>query len=347
MTTVLKSKKMKTIHLFISVILIASIFGCEKKDDLKDKTLSTNDELVGLTEFHFQLKSSQSIYTDTTGNEYYSFNFNPDTLQHIYSIYLEEGKKYYITVSGEQAYPVEMHLLTSLKDTLFYGETVDIPIMKKYIVWKSTLTDTMYVSIAYKEDINFHTYNYQLTFEELTVHSLQWNDLILNCSGDWFINEDNYLTLACHNSSYTKWAKIEDNSLYNYQFSYLVSIQSGIPDLYTGIAFYATDNLQEMFNMPIDCYEFKIIGPTSWEVWIWGDGGMGRYWGETPVSLYRGENSWNEIYVKTLNDRANLKVNHAQVDSFRNVNFMDNGLYITVTDNKEDTVFFKDIQLIK
>jgi hypothetical protein len=338
---------MKIKDFFKLILIIVAICGCEKSTNFQDESSISNNDLIVLSEFHLQLKSGQTIYSDNSGNKYYTLNFNPDTLEHIYSVFLEKGKKYYITISGNQAYPVDMFLLTSSKDTLFYGETVDIPIMKKYIVWESNITDTMFVSLIYNEDINFHTYYYQLTFEELTIKRLIWDNLEFEYSGDWFINNDNYLTLVCHNSSYTKWVRIDDNSLNNFEFSYEVSLQSGIPDIYTGIAFYATDKMQEMFNMPIDCYEVKIIGPTSWEVWTWRYGGMGRYWGETQVSLNRGQGSWNNIFIKTSNDSVSLKVNNEQVNKFKNVHFMDNGLYITVTDNKVDTVYFKDIELTK
>jgi hypothetical protein len=338
---------MKNILFFSAVTIILSTMSCEKDTETKVDSNQTENELLDKSEAHFSLKSGQTIYADKSGNKYYNFNFNPDTLERIYSVYFEEGKKYYLTVSGENAYPINMYLLTSNKDTLFYGETVDIPIMKKYIVWESTVTDTMFVDLAYSEEINFHTYNYQLTFEELTIHTIQWNNLTLECSGDWFVNSDNILTLICYNSSYIKWARIVDNSLFNFDFSYKVSLKSGIPDIYSGIAFYGSKELQEMFNIPIGCYEFKVIGPMSWETWVWSDGGMGRYWGEIPTSLLRGENSWNELKVKTFNDNFELSINSEIVDSAKNVHFMDNGLYITIEDSKADTIFFKDITLIK
>lgn len=338
---------MKTLQLLICAILLAAVTGCEKNLDLQEDENPFENELLEISEAHFYLKSGESIYRDTAGNKYYSFNFNPDTLQHIYTVYFEEGKKYYLTVSGENAYPVEMHLINSAMDTLFYGETVDIPIMKKYIVWESTVTDTMFVSVVYPEDINFHTYHLQLTFEELTITTLNWNNLILECSGDWFVNADNDLTLACHNSSYIKWVRILDNSLFNYDFSFSVSLKSGIPDIYTGVAIYAADEMIDMFNIPDGCYEFKIVGPVSWEVWTWFGDGLGRYWGETSVSLARGEGAWNSIRITTENDSVNTYVNDELVNEFRNLNFLDNGLYITVEDSKDDTVYFRNAQLIK
>jgi hypothetical protein len=323
------------------------MLSCEKDRPMEENPGTTESEIVKRTEAHLQLKSTESIYVDHAGNKYFSLNFNPDTLEHVYSVYFEEGKKYYLTIAGPQAYPVEMFLITDENDTLFYGETVDIPVMKKYIVWESTISDTLYVAVSYTEDINFHTYYYQLTFEELSIKKLYLNDIILECSGDWHIDQDDRLTLACHNTSYTKWLRIVDNTLFNYEFSYEVSLRSGIPDIYTGIAIYAVDDMQEMFNMPMNCYEFKILGPVSWEVWVWGNGGMGRYWGECATSLNRGEGAFNELSVKTDNDNVGLYVNSEKVDTFRNINFMDNGLYITVSDEKEDTLYFDNIRLVK
>lgn len=337
---------MKLLSYIVLFFMAAVMLSCEKNDGLEENPGLEESELVKRSEAHLQLKSTESIYTDQSGNKYYSFNFNPDTLEHVYSVFFEEGKKYYLTLAGENAYPVEIYLISATNDTLFYGEPVYIPIMKKYIVWESTISDTLYIAVAYTEDINFHTYYYQLTFEELSIKRLTLNDLTLECSGDWFIGEHNQLTLACHNTNYTKWARIVDNTLFNYEFSYEVGLKSGIPDIYTGIAFYAVDELQEMFNIPAACYEFKIVGPSSWEVWTWNNG-VGRYTGYTEISLNRGEGAFNKLSLTASNDSAICYVNSEQVDAFRNNSFMDNGLYITVSDEKDDTLYFDNIHLIK
>ena len=149
---------MKTLNFILIILMTVTISSCEKNNDFQDSEILINNELFELSEADLRLKSGQSIYKDNSGNKYFSFNFNPDTLKHVYTVFFEKGKKYYLTVSGDHAYPIDMHLITSTMDTLFYGETVDIPIMKKYIVWESTNTDTMFITVAYTEDINFHTY---------------------------------------------------------------------------------------------------------------------------------------------------------------------------------------------
>ena len=69
-------------------------------------------------EAHFALKSGQQVFEDENGNKYFSFNFNPDTLSHLYSIYFEQGKKYHLAVSGEYCVSVELLLLNTEKDLL-------------------------------------------------------------------------------------------------------------------------------------------------------------------------------------------------------------------------------------
>lgn len=330
---------MKSLKIFAGLIILLSLWCCNKDNDL----IPDRQTLTERSEEYLSLKSGESIYSDSTGNEYYTFSFNPDTTERVFSVRFEAGKKYYLTVSGEQAYFVDMKLLNSARDTLFFGETADIPIMKKYVVWESDEDETMFILVRYTDDINFHTFTFHLTFEELTTHSLYWNDFILECSGDWLINSENFLMLACHNTAYVKWARIVDNSLFNYDFSCSIGLLSGIPDLYTGIGIYGSELPDEMFNMPA-CYEVKILGPASWERWIW-NGFIAREWGNTPTSLNRGEGMWNTMRVTTLNDYIEFYVNEVKVTSFNNVYFMDNGLYLTVMDTKSDTVFFKDLIL--
>lgn len=329
------------------VLLTAVLLSCEKNDTLGPDSATTDTEIVKKSEAHLQLKSTESVYTDNAGNKYYSLNFNPDTLEHVYSVYFEKGKKYYLTIAGEQAFPVEMHLITSENDTLFYGEITDVPTLKKYIIWESTISDTLYVAVSYTEDINFHTYYFQLTFEELSIKTLLYNGLTWECSGDWFIGHDNQLALACQNTSIVKWARIVDNTLFNYEFSCEVGLKSGTPDIYTGIVFYAADEIQDMYNMPMGGYEFKIMGPTHCNLWTWTEGGYGCQYAECSTRLNQGEGTFNDLSVKTDFDNITLYANSEEVYAFRNVCFMDNGLYLTVWDMKEDTLYFNNIRLIK
>jgi len=333
---------MRIITFFLTSVLLATLLSCEKERDLQNDDSS----LESRSEAYLNLKSSESIYSDENGNKYLSVIFSPDTLEHIYSVPFEKDKKYNLSIKGNYCGSVDFLLLNSNKDTLFDGEQGDIGLTRKYIVWQSNITDTFFISVCYTDDINFHTYEYYLTFEELTIHRINWKALTLDCSGDWFINSDDYLTLACHNSSYSKWAKIIDNSLFNYMLSFQIGLKSGIPDIYTGVAFFASDQLFEMVNLPDKCYEFKIIGPSSWELWTW-TGGVGRDIGETLYSLNRGQGAWNEMQIEIVNDSVKLNVNSENVKSYKNLNFLDNGLYLTVDDQKDDTIYFKDIELIK
>lgn len=334
---------MRTTCILLISILIIALNGCKKGDDppaVHEPSLSDQAEL-----FLF-LKSGESIYSDVEGNKYLSLTFNPDTLQHVYSILFEKDKKYNLSIKGNYCSPVDFLLLNPERDTLFHGEQGNIGNSRKYIVWQSTITDTLFLLIRYTEDINFHTYQYQVTFEEISVHALNWKGLSFECSGDWLIDQQDHLALVCHNSSYSKWARIVDNSLFNYDLEFKVGLKSGIPDIYTGTAFYANEELFEMVNLPSRCYEFKIIGPSTWEQWTWNQG-VGRDWGETSTSLNRGEGAWNEMKMEILNDSIWLGVNGETVKSFKNISFMNNGLLLVVDDQKEDTVFFKDFVLNK
>ena len=318
-------------------ILLITGYSCEKTStDLKHPSSL-------ISEVHLSLKSVP-IYTDESGNTYLTLNFSPDTLSHTYSIFFEQNRIYYLNLSGEDLEPIGFWLLTPEKDTLFFGERMDRFL---YIYWQSVCTDTFYVCTSYNEALGLKTEDYHLTFEELTILDLEWEDLQLEYSGDWFINANNYLTLACHNTGQTKWVRINDNSLFNYDFSTEVGLRSGMPDIYTGIAFFSTDNLWPALNHPMGCYEFKILAPDDWERRTWfSDGGYGVSYGKAG-NINTGADSWNELGLSTSYDSVTLSVNEEEVHRFRNTYFMDNGLYITVDDLKEDTVYFRNFSLNK
>jgi hypothetical protein len=176
---------------------------------------------------------------------------------------------------------------------------------------------------------------------------IRFDNLSLMCSGDWFINPDGYLTLAGHQTQYLKWAKVMDESLYNYEFSYQISPRSGIPDSYTGIACYASKNIFDMMNTPESGFVFDITGPASWRLAHWYTNGTGYEYGETTHNFAIGAGSWNSVSVHTFADSVSFGVNGEEAIRLRNIGYMDNGLYITVEDTQNDTMFIKDLVLKK
>jgi hypothetical protein len=114
-----------------------------------------------------------------------------------------KGKKYNISLAGPDIYMVDFNLLKSNLDTLFFG-VWNMLNSQKYIAWTANVTDTFYVDIKYNGEINFNTYFYRLTFEDLTTKELKWNDLNLTCSGDWLIDDEGNLALVCHQTCYKK-----------------------------------------------------------------------------------------------------------------------------------------------
>lgn len=326
----------------LTIAILVTMAACKKDES----ATPDGNSIIDQTEKLLTLKSGERIYREENGNAYVSVKFDHETLLHRYAVLLEEGKKYNISIHGDYCGDISLSLLNAQMDTLFYGEQGDIGFTRKYIVWESTLTDTLMVSAAYTGDINFHTYEYQITFEELTTHEINVNGISFHCSGDWFITPDQYLGLVCHNSSFCKWAKVDDNSLYNYELSFDVGLESGIPDIYTGLAYFAGGEIHDMTNMPRPCDEFKILGPSGWERWFWR-GGVGREWGNTSESLNSGEGAFNHMSIRTYNDSVFLSVNDEITIQDRNLDLMDNGLFLVVDDKKKDTVYFKDIQLVK
>ena len=99
-------------------------------------------------------------------------------------------------------------------------------------------------------------------------------------------------------------------------------------------------------DLPDVCYEFKIIAPSTWELWMWSNG-VARELGETSMDLNTGTGTWNEVKVKTQNDSVYLSVNDEEVKSFKNSNYIDHGLYLVVDDQKDDTVYFRDLQWVE
>lgn len=337
---------MKTIN-FILLILVLFILSCnkEKIDDNKDQ-----DGLAALSEESLYLKSGQQVYSDENQNEYLTVLFDNNTLSHIYGIYMEKNKRYNISISGPDGYSMDFNLLKSNKDTLFKGEYVMEYPPRKYITWTSNVSDTFYISIKYIGDINFHTYEYHLTFEELTTKELMLGNINFLCSGDWFINDRGYLALICHQTSVTKWAKIQNDSLYNYKFSYDVGQASGRPDNYIGIDCYASKDIFDMYNIPSSGYVFDVMGPASWRISYWyagTGGGVGFEYGNFAQNIELGKGSWHNISLTTFGDSIACSGNNEVVKTFRNLSFMDNGLYLTVEDKKQDTIVFRNITLEK
>jgi hypothetical protein len=344
METYVKYQNIMKFTVLISLFVSLFLTGCEKQD-----IESNPKDLSKLKERNLYLKSGQQIYTDENKNEYLNISFDANNLSHVYGIYLEKDKKYNISVSGDNCFILDFNLLKSNRDTLFKGEDVmGIP-QRKYITWTSDVSDTFFLSIKYDGDINFHTYDYRLTFEELTTKELSSNNIGFLCNGDWFINEKGYLTLICHQTGVTKWAKIQNDSIYHFTFSYNVSQVSGKPDNYVGIDCFASGRIFDMFNIPALGYLIDVIGPASWRLSYWNmisSGGVGFEYGNLSHNLPIGMGSITNISVVTFGDSMSFSVNNEMIKRCRNLNSLENGLYITVEDTKQDTIFFRDLKLV-
>jgi len=338
--------------IYTSAVLSFVFLGCQKDPVENPGNITPEINLADSAENFLTIEKNMYIYTDENHNAYIPVSFDYNHLSHVFGVYLEKDKKYNISISSNTntTYFLDFTLLTSVADTLFKGEQGNPGYTKSYIYWTSSVSDTFYVSVKFKSDINFHTYDYQMTFEEVSIRLIEWGNLKLSCSGDWFINDQGYLSLTCHDSKYEKWAKVMDDSLFNYEFSYLVSPESGIPDSFTGIACYASENIFDMMNMPESCFNLAVAGPSVWRLEYWymdTGGGVGYDWGNTSQNLSMGKGSWNKIALITYGDSLVYAVNNEEVKRQRNFYFMKNGLYITVEDSKNDTLFFKDLILTK
>jgi hypothetical protein len=74
-------------------------------------------------------------------------------------------------------------------------------------------------------------------------------------------------------------------------------------------------------------------------------GGTGFEYGNLSHNISIGKGSWNNILLTTFGDSISCSVNNEITKRFRNLSFLDNGLYITVADSKQDTIIFRDIKL--
>ena len=334
---------MKNLNFLILILALLS-FGCEKDDIVSKNNI---DNLKSESEGTLVLKSFKQIYTDDNNNEYQTFSFNNEKLNYTYGVFMEKDKKYSLSISGENYTSVDFLLLKSNNDTLFRGEYDGIS-QRKYITWTSAVTDTFYIVLKYVDDINFHTYHYHLTFEELSTKPLKYNNLEFMCSGDWFIDKEGSLSIICHQTNLNKWAKINNDSINNYQFSYTVGQSTGKPDNYIGIECLASKDISDMHNLAKSGYVLDVIGPSSWRFSQYNlDGSVAFGYGNTSHNLKIGVGSWNNYSLKTQNDSLIYSINGEVVLRKRNMLFMDNGLYITVDDTKKDTIRFKNIKLVK
>jgi len=331
-------------NVFLILILpVCILSGCENEETRDDP----QDELQKRAEKILSIKSTQQVYTDENSNEYIDIVFDINKTSCTYGVYMLKGKKYNISAAGPDIYFVDFNLLRSNLDTLFFGAW-NMPNSQKYIAWTADVTDTFYVDIKYNGEINFNTYIYRLTIEDLTTKELKWNDLNLTCSGDWILDDEGNLLLACHQTSYRKWAKIQNDGLYNYQFSYNLTNQSGMTDNYVGMACYAGNSISDMFNMPVPCYNFFVNGPALWSLEYWYErDGVGFEHGNTSTNIRVGVGQWNNFGIETYGDSIRCFVNNESVFKFRNLSFMTNGLYIVIEDSKKDTVYLKDITLTR
>ncbi|MCB0823582.1 MAG: hypothetical protein KDC09_12850 [Bacteroidales bacterium] len=331
---------MKQFRYILSLlVLVLIIYSCV------DKAEEVKDSLEGSAEKTLSIEPGYKFYTNENNDAYELVVFNPEILSHIYAVKFEEGKKYHISISGEYCGPIYFALKNEAGNVLFTGEQGSISFDRKYIVWTSNTTETMYIQVQYVDNINFHTYEYHLTFEEVNTAILPWQGMEMECSGDWFVTSDNKLGVALHTSSYTKWARVKSQDLNKYYFSVEMSLASGTPDIYTGLAFLGSDDIREMNNMPQSCRELKILGPASWEVWYWSSGGVSRYWGTTATNLNMGLDAWNKLAIDNTQDTLELFVNDEMVDRFRNTLLLGTGLYLVADDQKDDTLFFRNPEL--
>jgi len=76
-------------------------------------------------------------------------------------------------------------------------------------------------------------------------------------------------------------------------------------------------------------------------------GGVGFEYGNFAQNLSLGKGSWHNISLLTFGDSIACSGNNEVVKKFRNLSFMDNGLYLTVEDKKQDTILFRNIKLEK
>ncbi|GAB4310566.1 MAG: hypothetical protein Kow00127_00100 [Bacteroidales bacterium] len=326
---------MKLLHLFSILALFIVFVSCDKEK---------NAESPGVEKV-LRIEPGYKYYTNENNDAYELIVFSPEQLIHQYAVEFQEGKKYHLSVSGGYCGPVYFALLNQAGDLLFTGEQGSIGFDRKYIVWTSTVSETLTIVVQYTENINFHTYEYHLTFEEVNSYPLSWEGLELECSGDWFTGPDGKLGVALHGSSYSKWASIAADDLSHYSFSVDLGFAGGVSDTYSGVAIFASGTIRDMVNLPEQCDEFKIVGPASWEVWFWR-GGVGREWGTTAVNLNMGYDSWNRLAVDNTEDTVKLSVNNEMVYKYRNISLLSTGLLLVADDQKEDTLWFKNPELL-
>jgi hypothetical protein len=334
---------MKSYAILFTVIMAIVAIGCNREsvEPIVGNDIDSNN-LSFLAERFISIKQDQQIFVDTNSNEYLDLFFDYKQLSHIIGIYLEKDKKYHFSLLGDNSTLVDFVLLKSNRDTLFVGEDNWLNGIDKYISWKSDVNDTFYVSLRYNSDINFHIKNYRLTIEDMSERRIESNDIKFICSGNWFINKSGYLSLVCHQTNIFKWAKIVDDSLQNYSFTYQFCQASGRPDNHIGIECYAAESIFDFANLSWG-YLFDVVGPASWMISYWHKAGdVGFEYGYTKNNL---SGNWNSLELNIFGDSIGFSVNNENVKRLRNLSYTENGLYIVVTDTKQDTIIFRDILL--
>lgn len=293
---------------------------------------------------NLNLHPVKKAYYNPDSNRYETDIFSSNHNEFNYSLETTSGNKYRILVYGVSMSDVKVELRDDQENILKIGEQANVAYSAKYLVFEAATGINYHIHIEASNPSLFGQ-NFYLTFEEIGTYFLSWKGKNWLCDGDWEINSNNQLVHIGHNSGFSKWAKIADESYKDCTISLEFDVpNAGLSD-FLGIAVNAGDDIFNMINLPSVARQFKIKNLNYWEfqtIDIGNNGGIGRNTGYFSQVLNTGS---NQLDCNIQSDSLRYKINGAQVYSAFNDLYGVHKVYITVEDIGTDSLFLNNFTI--
>ena len=315
-------------------MVISVMVGCEKEDVNPHNSQSK----------YLKLDAIKRAYYNSDNMRYETNAFSIDSTKFTYNINVEEGKQYRVYQYGLSMVDVDLFLHSENEDsTLLIGVQANVGYTAKYFVYTANFAGKLQIITA-STDNTLYGEPFYLSFEEIGTYKLSWKGYNWLCDGDWTVNSNGDLTIKNYRSGFSKWIRLLDTSLTNYNVDVQFhSPTNSIPHSF-GVAILASNTIFDMINLPDISRQFFIFGTNNWEIWyinIGNSGGIGRDIGTTSNAIALGSNT---ISANVSNINTTFYVNNTEAVSISNDITENNSFYITNEDLGTDSITITNIR---
>lgn len=318
-------------RIFLSFLMISTLWACTK--DQVEAPLNVKN--------HLTLHPVKKAYYNADNNRFEIgvFNANENALN--YTMQTTSGNKYRVLMYGIPMSDVTIELHDFLGNIIKVGEQANVGLTAKYFVFDAVANSQYFIHLETTNTALFDQ-SFYLTFEEVGTYNLSWKGINWQCDGDWEVNSNDQLIHIGHNSGFSKWMKITDQSYIDCAISMEFNTPiTGLPN-YLGFSVDSGDELFDMLNLPSVGRQFKITGLNAWNyrvINIGNNGGIGNLGGYLSQPLHSG---LNLLDCTVHSDSIRYFVNGIQELSVFNDLYGSHRVYLTVEDIGSDTLVIND-----